>query len=132
MTKDFSLTLLRNHIDTIKKATPYMKEDMGGVLFYSFEGYPNVDKGDIINITIKVDNESSVQTKAEVLDISPPLVLPPDEEAFKYHKDILSKYYTDDLVNEMEKNYFNGKAQKSGWTIYMKVIDDLVNEMNYL
>ena len=123
--KDFTLSLypeLLQEITLSKKFTLPEKQD---VFFFYFESPPNLKRGDSLVLRIIIDSDSYVEFDADVEDIVPPLRQPPSQECLDAHIFVLQNYMTKEVVSKIKAKYFEGKAQKDEWTVYLRKASQL-------
>jgi hypothetical protein len=118
--KDFTLTLLQSHIKDMEFMKQYTLPEACEYLYFRYESEPNLSCGDIIRVKVPIDDTSKVEFDAEILDIVPPLKLPPNDSNLDVHISLLSKYLKPEIVQKLRAYYLSGKAERQEWTVYFK------------
>jgi hypothetical protein len=120
--KDFTLTLLEKHMREIEWMKKFSNPGFEECLYFCFENEPNISCGDRFKVKIAIDKQSVIQFNAKVLDIIPPLILPPDKDKMVVHISLLSKYLRQEIVEKLKVYYLEGKAERADWTIYFQKV----------
>jgi hypothetical protein len=121
--RDFKITIFPETMEEVKVAMKFAPAESKDVLFFYLEGRPNLERGDIFDCRMKIDDKSMVKFEAEVEDILPPLLQPPTQEKYDRHLLVLKKYMVQDVIDEVSVKYFKGDAQRSVWTVYYKKLE---------
>jgi len=118
--KDFTLNMSQENMRIIHNMQSAFLSSMQELLYFSFETEPNIERNDIFNARIQIDNGSIITFDAVVLDICPPLPLPPTDEKYKTYEDVASKYLKSDLLSTIKSDYFSEKKHQKLWTVFFK------------
>ena len=119
-TREFAIILHDKNLQQIEWAKAFTLPEKQEMLFFQFENTPNLEIGDTVEVRIVIDREAEVKFWTKVDGIVPPLKQPPTQDGFKSHSEQLGKYMIPTIIQELEREYFLGKAQKWEWVVYLR------------
>ena len=124
--KDFTITLYQDKLSKFKlnEDSSAIKPAAKDLFYFPFDSEPNIEEGDVITVKIVIDNYSTVEFKATIEDKVPPLKLPANENAFAAHAPVLDKYFSQEVIDVIRKDYFAGVGYKDGWSVYFKKMEE--------
>lgn len=118
--RKFKITLFPENMQQMEQHASLATENAKGLICFSYEKQPNIEVGDVISVRIAIDENSYCNFEGEVIDLIPPLTLPPSQEVHDAHVNILKKYMVSDVIDKVSEEYFKGKGSKCAWTVYFR------------
>ncbi len=118
--KDFTITMFQDSMKEVEAASQFILPEHKDLLFFSLEGQPNLEAGDMFNARVIIDPKTVVNFEAVVEGICPPLMQPPTEDKFNAHVQVVKRFLNGSIVSQLTESYYEGKAQQSAWTIYFR------------